>query len=158
MTRRLLFFICLAVAWTYAPPLGARLTLDVIGDWLLNIGAADLVSGPGSDLRSEYSSATAQVVVDISANSSRWRVDARKLDARWHNDFALFMRRTSDGTGTGGVSGGASYQLITNRNQTIFSGSQNRTDVHLQFKLGGISLRIPAKQFLTRVSFTVVEL
>ena len=118
-------------------------------------------NGAGSDLAAEYESASSAVTLTISATggaSDAWRVDIRRVDgANWHASMALYARRTSDGTGSGTVSGGTSYQTITTTDQTFFSGAGDRSDVAIQQKLGGISVGIQPNTYATTVYYTVVD-
>ena len=144
-------------------PAGAAAAIDIAaaGSWSRNISASDLQAGAGSDLAAEYESASSAVTLTISATggaSDAWRVDIRRVDgANWHASMALYARRTSDGTGSGTVSGGTSYQTITTTDQTFFSGAGDRSDVAIQQKLGGISVGIQPNTYATTVYYTVVD-
>lgn len=156
--------IVLLIAWApltmlgVHPPLWAGAALDVLGTFSLKIGESDLVDGPGSPLRSEYATDPGQLILDISGNPNPWRIDVRQIGINWNPALTLFVRRTTAGTGSGTLSGGMAYQLLTNQNRSLFAGTQNRSDVRIQLKLAGVSLRVPQRIYRARVSFTVVEL
>jgi len=78
------------------------------GDWSRSIDAADLQGGPGSDLGATYESSGlgTLAITGTAGNTDNWRVDVRRMDATWHADLSLSIRRTSDGAGGGLISGG----------------------------------------------------
>ena len=137
------------------------LDITVTGSWSRTIDALDLQSGAGSDLNSSYESAADAVSINISATtgaSDAWRVDVRKTDTNWHNNFYLYVQRTSDGTGSGSISGGGSYQEITDTDQSFFSGSGDRSDIDFQLKLTGVSLQISPDTYTTTIYYTVIDI
>jgi hypothetical protein len=138
----------------------AALSIKVTGSWFETIDASDLVGGPGSELKDTYESSADQVSMEVEitgAGNKDWRVDVRKVDTDWHSDLGLYVRRTSDGSGPGQVSGGTSYQQLSDTYQEFFRGSRNRRDMSLQLKLDGVSADIPCGTYLTTVYYTVVE-
>ncbi|MEN6369829.1 MAG: hypothetical protein ABFD77_09050 [Thermotogota bacterium] len=123
------------------------------------IGAADLVAGAGSALRSTYESATDQISVTISdtaGSGDAWRVDVRRVDGTWNDDVNLWIVRTSDGTG-GAVTGGTSYVQVTTSDQTFFSGSDDVSDITCRLRLTGVSIAVPPGSYGTTVWLTVVD-
>ena len=136
----------------------AAISIGVSGSWFETIDENDLVGGPGSDLQSTYESAADQVSIDIEgADSQSWRVDVRKIDTDWHGDLGLYVRRTSDGTGDGQITGGTSYEQVTDTYQELFSGDRDRSGINLQLMLDGVSAGLPCGNYLTTVYYTVVE-
>lgn len=129
-----------------------------IGSWSETIDSLDLQAGPGSDLIGTYESASNQIKINVESTNEYWRVDVRKSDTNWHSNFQLSVRRTSDGTGNSPVSGGTSYQEITDIDQSFFNGHRQRTDIDVQLKLTGISIQIPPDTYTTTVNYTVVEI
>ena len=137
------------------------LDISVSGSWSLTINANDLIYGAGSKLRSDYESVSDAVSINISGATSdgdRWQVDVSKSDTHWSSSFILYIKRTSDGVGSGSVSGGTSYQGITEGNQSFFSGSGNRNGITAQLKLSGMSLQIPPDTYTTTIYYTVVDI
>jgi hypothetical protein len=135
--------------------------ITVTGSWFLTIDASDLQAGAGSDLIDTYESASNQVTIDISSvGGNNWRVDVKKVDTNWHSSFHLYVKRTSNGTGSGGgsISGGTSYQEVTDTDQSFFSGNRNRYGINVQLKLSGVSVQIPPDTYITTVYYTVTRL
>jgi hypothetical protein len=131
------------------------------GGWSKTISANNLVSGPGSNLIGEYESNSDLVEVNISGASGtgdNWRIDIKKTDTTWNNNLHFWAKRNNDGTGGGSISGGTSYLQITNIDQSFFSGSYNRDDIHIQYKLSGVSVSIPPKEYKITITYTVVDI
>ena len=138
----------------------AIVSITVTGDWSETINASDLQAGAGSDLISTYESVSNTVSIDISGTagvSDNWRVDIKKVDSVWHNSFHLYVKRTSDGAGAGSVSGGASYQEVTDIDQSFFSGDNDRSNINVQLKLDGVSIQVPPDNYTTTIYFTVID-
>ena len=147
----------MSLLWlTGARPLAA-ITITVQGTWAKTVGSADLTAGAGSDLTSTYESSSNQGVLSIGSTAGSWRVDVKKLDTSWDSDLHLEVRRTSDGTGSGSISGGASYVEITGVDTTLCSGDDERSDVDLQLRISGVSVSLGAANFSTTITYTVVD-
>lgn len=134
--------------------------ITVSGDWSRTITASDLQAGAGSDLASTYESASNQASITISGtggNTDAWRVDVRRTDTTWHANFTLSVKRTADGSGGGGISGGTAYQAITTTDASFFSGTGDRTGVTAQLKLEGMSVQVPPATYSTTITYTVVD-
>lgn len=148
------FLIAAFVAWNLAQ----AATITIAGSWSRVIGAGDLTGGPGSNLTATYASATNQVTMGVTTGAGmNWRVDVRRIDTIWHASFRLSIRRTSNGSGTGTVAGGATYLRITTISQTFVTGSGNRAGIQLQERLGGVSVSIPVATYTTTIQYTVVD-
>lgn len=132
-------------------------SITVTGSWAETIDALDLQAGAGSDLIDTYESASNTVAIDIIAPTN-WRVDVKKSDTNWPANFQLYVRRTSDGSGSGSISGGTSYQEITDTDQSFFNGTLDRSNITGQLKLTGVSVQIPVDTYTTTVYYTVVEI
>lgn len=121
----------------------------------------NLISGAGSDLIDTYESATNATLASISNctdDSDNWRVEVRRNDSGWYGDFTISVKRTSEGTGTGSISGGLSYIEITTTDTELFSGAGNRDNINLQYKLTGMSINVSQSNYNTTIIFTVVEI
>lgn len=143
-------------AWTFAD--GADITID--GSWSLSINSDNLVSGAGSDLESNYESASDEITVHITTEGSgqqQWRVDVHKEDTNWDNDLVLYVKRNSDGAGGGNISGGGAYQEVTASDVLFFSGNQSRAAINVQLRLEGVSIQIPPDTYTTTVYYTIVD-
>ena len=130
----------------------------VTGSWTRTIDAADLQGLAGSDLNPVYESATNQIGIDIRQTGTNWRVDIKKVDTNWHGNFHLFVRRASNGNGSGSISGGTTYQEVTDIDQAFFSGSSTRNFIDIQLRLEGVSVQIPQDSYTTTVYYTVTEI
>ena len=133
------------------------INIEVTGNWSETINAARLQAGAGSDLIDTYESAVDVAYIDISATTGSWSIDIRKVDTNWHANFHLYVRRTSDGNGSGSISGGSSYQEITDTDQSFFGGNRARSYVDLQLRLTGVSIQVPPDIYTTTVYYTVIE-
>jgi hypothetical protein len=157
-STKLAIALLIAAAIISAEGVWAAVSISVTGDWFETIDETDLAGGAGSDLVSTYESAADQVSIDIAdAPTESWRVDVRKVDTDWHGDLSLYVRRTSDGSGSGSIAGGASYQQISSTYQEFFSGSLDRSGITAQLMLDGVSAAMGCGNYLTTVYYTVVE-
>ena len=158
ITTKFLILLIIFVSITIWEKIQAA-DITVTGSWTETIDASDLQAGAGSDLIDTYESASDQVEIGITeAGGKNWRVDVRKSDANWHSNFQLSVRRTSSGTGPGTISGGTSYQEVTDTDQSFFNGKKNREGINVQLKLSGVSVQIPPDTYSTTVYYTVVEI
>ena len=137
------------------------ISLTATGNWSEMIDANDLVLGPGSDLIATYESSGNAVSLSVSGTSGdgdTWRLDIRKVDTNWHGDLTLSVRRTSDGTPHGHISGGTDYQNVDGLYRTFFSGDADISLIPVQFRVEGVSIDIPPGNYPTTVYFMVVDL
>jgi hypothetical protein len=147
--------LCFAAQTTHA-----ALSITVTGSWIETIDKNDLVTGPGSDLQSTYTSVSGQVSIDISGTSGAsdaWRVDVKKIDSSWNNNLHPYVMRSSSGTG-GSVSGGTSYQEVTNINTSFFSGSGDVTGIKVQLRMTGASIQITPASYSSVLYYTIVDI
>lgn len=136
--------------------------LSAAGGWGETIDASDLVAGAGTNLVDTYESftdATYLTISDCIDDSDSWRVDARRVgEDGWYSDFTLYVKRTSDGSGNGSISGELSYVEITSTDTQIFSGTGDRSNITIQYKLTGMSINVSPSNYNTMVLFTVVDI
>ena len=151
---RLVLFASLSLP--QAPALEA-IDISLQGDWSTTLGALDLEAGAGSELTGVHQSDTDHAVISIAGATGPWRVDARKSDLTWDSALQLAVRRTSDGTGSGSISGGTSYLDVSAFDATLFSGDADRDGVDLQIRLSGVSAALGASSFSTTLTYTVVD-
>ncbi len=132
-------------------------TITVTGSYTQPVSESDLSAGAGSALNSTYTSTTSAVTIDIGGvvSNNQFRVSVRKLDTSWPAGVTLYVRRTGDGTGSGSISGGTTYQQVTNADMAFFNGRRNRTGVTVQFQITSVSLSVDPASYLTTVVFTV---
>lgn len=127
------------------------------GGWTRTIDASDLTAGAGSDLAASYESASDATDLETSV-AGNYRVDVRRNVGSWDGALSLYVKRTSDGTGSGSVSGGTAYQEVTITSQEFFTGSLSRTDVHVQYQVDGLSIDVDPDTYATMVSYTITDL
>lgn len=126
------------------------------GNWTLTIGPGDLVAGAGSNLQSQFDSVSGVTTLTISNLSGPWQLKARRSDNTWNGAILLRVKRTSDGSGAGTISGGTSYAEITAVDTDFFSGSGDRSNVAVQFRLTGMSVQVSPNIYSTSIIFTLV--
>ena len=148
--------IGLLVFFIFAGQSGSATDISVIGSWSETIDENDLLAGAGTDLKNSYESPDDQVLITISGTTGGWRVDIKKVDANWHANLALSVRRTGSGAG-GSVSGGDTYTEVTATDQPFFTGSGGVSGIKAQIKLSGISIQVLPDNYSTTVYYTVVD-
>jgi hypothetical protein len=158
--------------WQSAHSQSAFITLT--GSWSLSIDQSNLQGGAGSDFVSTYESATNQVTISINKIvygnffdwfiSYNWRVAVRKSDINWLDPvrspsvhFHIEAQRTGNGTGFGSISGGTSYQEITDSDLLFFSGSMRRLNIPVQYRLSDVSVLMPVNSYSTNILYTLTE-
>lgn len=153
-----------AVLLVSAAPLGAQLDLQVTGDWTLTLDASDLLPSPqaGADWAGTHETSGAEnpsmTMSNLASNSQPWRIDVRRLDTLWPAGVPLYVRRTSDGTGPGTISGGLTYQAITAVDQSLFTGTGDRSMVDLQLRVEGVAVGVlDVRTYDTEVIYTLTE-
>jgi hypothetical protein len=130
------------------------------GGWTETVDQTDLTSGAGSDLNDAYESlatASSVNVTTTTGDSDNWRVDVRRSDAGWHGDLSVYISRTSDGTGTGSISGGTTYMVVGASDTAFFSGAGDRTGIDVQYKVTGMSVQVDPASYGTTITLTVVD-
>jgi hypothetical protein len=156
---RALFF--LLPIWLFLTKVEA-IDLSATGGWSETVNASNLVSGAGSNLVDTYESTTEATNITISNctdDSDNWRVDVRRVaEGGWPGDFALYVKRTSAGTGNGSISGELSYIEITSTDTQFFSGAGDRSNINIQYQLSGISISVSPDNYNTTIIFTVVDI
>jgi hypothetical protein len=130
--------------------------VSAVGGWTETIDSSDLVSGAGSDLTDTYESSNDATTLDIT-HDPQWHVDIHRTDTIWSPDFTLYAKRTSEGTGSGSISGGISYIEVTAVGTQFFTGSQDRSGIDVQYQLTGVSVGISPGTYTTTVTYTVVD-
>jgi hypothetical protein len=123
------------------------------------VNASHLAAGAGSDLISTFDDAAATnlSIVNASGSSDHWRIDVRRIDSAWNNALRLYVKRISDGSGSGSVTGGLSQVEITGNGVQFFSGAGDRSGMFLSYELTGMSVAVPPMIYGTTVIFTVVD-
>ena len=128
------------------------------GGWSQTIGASNLTGGAGSNLIDTYQSDPAAVSITITATSGNWGLNVKKsTSSNWPSSLHLYIQRTSDGTGSGSISGGNSYQEVMDFDLPFFSGNGDRSNVPVQFELTGVSIQVPPDVYSATIQYTVSD-
>lgn len=118
--------------------------LTVSNGWLRTIDANDLSGPAGSDLVSPIESSPSVATLDIvntrGQGGAKWTVTVAKDEVDWPPGVSIAVRRNSDGTGSGTISGGETYLTLSGAAQTFFSGKHDRTGVEIQLRVDGVSV------------------
>jgi len=134
------------------------LSITATGNWLdLTINASNLTGGAGSNLIDTYQSDPAAVSITITATSGNWGLNVKKINSNWHSSLHLYIQRTSNGTGSGSISGGTSYQEVTDIDLPFFNGNGDRSNVNVQLELTGVSIQVPPDVYSATVYYTVSD-
>lgn len=129
-----------------------------VGSWTETIDANDLIAGAGSNVTSQYESASGASTLDIvNTSGNSWRILARRAGGNWHGSLTLLVRRTSDGSGSGSIFGGASYVQLSTLDTEIFTGTGDRSGIAVQFKLTGMSKDISPDTYSSGIIFTIAQ-
>jgi hypothetical protein len=158
--RKTIILLLLAGLFLSAARSGRAMDIVALGSWSETIDTGDLVGGAGGTLTSTYESSLDQVSMGIqntAAVDDSWRVDVRRLDINWLTDCTLSLRRSSDGTGSGSISGGTSYQVVGTTDAALFSGAGDRDGIDLQLKLEGLSIQVTPDTYSTTVIYTLID-
>jgi hypothetical protein len=97
-------------------------------------------------------------VCNTGAPRAAWRLDIRRNDVEWPVGLRLRVRRTGDGAGTGLVAGGREYVEVGPTYRTLCSGTGDRMNVPLQFKISGLPLDLDAGTHAANIVYTLVEM
>ncbi|MBW8001593.1 MAG: hypothetical protein FVQ80_06175 [Planctomycetes bacterium] len=134
------------------------------GDWTIpTIDSTDLQAGAGSDLVATYENTAGAILINSASPSggtppNTYRIDVKKVDTTWDATFELSVKRTGDGSGAGSVSGGTTYQQITDTDAQFFTGDLDRIIIPLQFQLAAVSVSISPDSYSTTVTFTIIDI
>lgn len=114
--------------------------VTLIGNWFETIGADDLIMGAGTDFRPTFETGAAGATLGITnTQGAPWTLWVRRDTSTLPAAVSIAVRRTSSGTGDGGVSGGADYLVVQDYEQPLFQGVGDRSGIGLQLRLAGIS-------------------
>ncbi len=87
-----------------------------------------------------------------------WRVQVKRIDYGWPQDFKLSVRRTDQGeTYYRPLSGGLSYMEVSKNNRVFLEGRGYHMKIPLQFKVENLSVTIPSGFYCTFVIFTLMD-
>ena len=115
--------------------------VTLICNWSEMIGTDDLVMGAGTDFRPTIETGVAGATLGIiNTQGAPWTLYVRRDTSTLPAAVSIAVRRTSAGTGDGGISGGADYLVVKDYDQPLFQGVGDRSSIGLQLRLAGISI------------------
>lgn len=129
--------------------------LSSSGDWVETVNATHLVSGAGSDLQPQFESISGVTTLTITNAPGSWTLRVRLAGSGGHGDVTVSVKRTSSGSGTGTIVDGSAYMPLTGSDAVLFSGTEDRSGISLQFKLTGLSRNVSPASYLSSIIFTV---
>ncbi len=133
-------------------------TIRVTGSWALSIDSSNL-PGPGSDLPDSFESDPDQIEIDVHGQKlEEYQVSIQRSDVSWNPYFRVYARRTSDGTGSGYISGGTNYGEASTTSQEFFRGGKNRSNIAIQLRLSGVTVAVEYGTYITHVVYTITQL
>jgi hypothetical protein len=129
--------------------------LSSTGDWTENVNASHLTAGAGSNLPAAFQSVSGTTVLSIANAPGNWRVKARRGSGNWNGNLILWVKRTSDGSGSGTISGGDTFVELGATDAEIFSGTEARGNISLQYKLTGLTSGVAPDAYTSSIIFTI---
>lgn len=145
------------VSLLLAPIAPATPSIMSTGGWSLTIDEGDLGGSAGSDFIDTHTSEANIAQLDISGTSGAWTVTVQRDPVRWPAEVRLWVRRTSDGTPSGSISGGDTFQEITSEPLPLFQGQGDVSGIALQYRVTGVSVTIGAGLFDAPISYTLSD-
>ena len=146
------------------------LTLSSTVSWATVVPTTE-VTEAGSDFTGTYTSLANVKTLSVTnggVNSTAeiygydWTISVYKVDAAWDNTAKIYVQRTGSGTPRKSsrptkVTGGTTYQPITDTNRTFFSGSRGSTAIPIQYQLQGVSVVMAVRTYTTTIYYTVTS-
>jgi hypothetical protein len=125
------------------------------GSWSETIGSPPPPAG--SNLPNTRESTTNAISINITSTNGNWGLTVNKTNIKWHDNLHLWVKRTSDGSGLGSISGGSSYVEATDIGNAFFNGNGDRSNVNIQLQLTGISIQVPPDTYTATIYYTVTD-
>ncbi len=126
------------------------------GSCVETISSADLISGAGSGILNPESG-SGVTTLSVSSTIETWRVKARLSNGSWNGNVSIWVKRSSNGSGSGSIAGGTGYIQLTSTDQELFSGTLDRSSISLQMKVTGLTPLVPPGTYQSPIIFTVVS-
>ncbi|MCK5833798.1 hypothetical protein KAH81_09035 [bacterium] len=130
------------------------------GDWSKSLSETDIVGGPGGDFPNIHESVLDIVTIDVSGtigDTDEWAVEAKIAGSGYPEELHLYIMRTSDGGGSGSISGGGAYIELTAEFGEIFTGSGDRNDINIREKISGVSATINVAPHDIPLQYRIVD-
>lgn len=159
-----LFFLC-GVALDTFSQCSPRISMGAFSSYVSESPPTFLANQIGLD----YPSTSSDLIIDKSgaitisiANAdacSRWEVSVNKIDNTINTGLRFYVQRVNDGgiTTTPGasISDGLSFIELTSVNRIFFNGAKDRNTIQIRYKITGISVIMPASNYLSNITFSV---
>lgn len=136
--------------------------------WDIIMGAANLTGGAGTYFVDYLVGPANTVGINVShlniPSPFSIRLDVSRTMAGWPGSWDLRIRRTGDGGGSGGISGGTTYLLVDGSTRQFctftsvgfwFLNWVNRTNIPVQYRLEGLSNLQTGGTYTTTLTYTV---
>jgi hypothetical protein len=143
----------------------SQATITVKGNWTKRV-KDDKVSDAGNDFKNSLYSGSNRTRIRVRKTPTSslfpWRVDVRQDNITWDSRLVLSVKRTDDGdpiTSGGTISGGTTFQTLSNIDQSFFSGTGSRKNIHVQYRVSGVTVLLPAGVWYeATIVYTLTEL
>lgn len=149
--------LLLSGVFTGLHPEPARaVNLVAIGSVHELITAADLEAGPGTDLADFKVTGKSEVKLHVLATrGAEWRLSARLQRDYWPEEYSVSVRRTSQHDE---VDGAELFTALDESPVQLMAGVGNVQNIHLQVRIGGVSLEDLPGLFASQIVFEVETL
>jgi len=118
----------------------------------------------------DYPSTSSDLIIDKSgditisiANAdacSKWEVSVYKTDNTTNTGLRFYVQRANDGGITpppgASISDGLNFIELTGVNKPFFNGVKDRYLIQIKYKITGISVNMPASNYLSNIIFSVI--
>lgn len=126
--------------------------LSVMGNWFQQLGSSDLIGGAGTDLRSLSEGSASITITDT--DGLPWTLMVHHSGGTLPAGVTVALRRTTGG-GCGGLVSGLEYQDVGEKSQAFFSGAGDCSDIAIQVRLQGVSIRQAPGVYETTLFYTL---
>lgn len=130
-------------------------SINITGQWNYTIPTSAITEA-GEDFSGTYESSVNQLYLNVTHNH-KWAVSVKKNNIVWNDNILIWIHRTGNGYGRGNIKGGENYIDIPNHEVGFVTGNKEQYDVPLQLQLSGVSVTIPANNYITEIVFTLTD-
>ncbi|MBN1697940.1 MAG: hypothetical protein JW881_10540 [Spirochaetales bacterium] len=112
----------------------------------------------GTDVTDSYYTTDTQYYFSMINPKNNYRIDMERTTGSWNANLSICVMRTTDGSGSGTISGGTSYIEITDSVATFFTGSDARNDVYIKYRIDGVTVPdLAATTYTSTITYTGVD-
>jgi len=130
-------------------------SINIIGQWNYTIPSSAITEA-GEDFIGTYESSVNQIYLNVTHNH-KWAVSVNKNNILWNDNLQIWIHRTGSGYGRGNIKGGENYIDIPNFAVDFVTGNKEQYDVPIQLQMSGISVTIPANNYIAEIVFTLTD-